>query len=105
MRSFEDLVVYRRGYELALKSYQLTSTFPSSERYELGHQLRTAAVSMLAKDTVEGIPKEFKHFLRNALGSTNEMMVLLKLSKDLVTRKMKVSIAEYDDFREATVQA
>lgn len=100
IRSFEDLVVYRRGYELALKSYQLTSTFPSSERYELGHQIRTASVSIPA-NIAEGYgrkdsEKEFKHFLRNALGSTNEMMVLLKLSKDLGYTEDESLIAEYD---------
>jgi len=100
IRSFEDLVVYQKGYELVLKSYQLTATFPMSERYELGHQIRKAAVSIPA-NIAEGYgrkdsKKEFRHFLRNALGSANEMMVLLKLSKDLGYMADDSLIAEYD---------
>ena len=100
IRTFEDLVVYRKGYELALKSYRLTSTFPSQERYELGHQIRTASVSIPA-NIAEGYgrkdsEKEFKHFLRNALGSTNEMIVLLRLSRDLGYTEDESLVAEYD---------
>ena len=98
--SYEDLKVYKSGYELALKSHELTRSFPEWERRELGYQIRRAAVSIPA-NIAEGYgrknsAKEFKHFLRNALGSTNEMIVLLKLSKDLGYLTEGKLIEQYD---------
>lgn len=85
--SYEDLGVYQNGYRLALKVHRLTQSFPAEERFEIGRQLRTAAVSVPA-NIAEGYGRknsiaEFKHFLRNALGSTNEVVVLLNISRDL----------------------
>ena len=87
IKSFEDLRVYQLSFRLALEVHQLTQSFPRYERFEIGRQLRTAAVSVTL-NIVEGYGRksakaEFKHFLRNALGSSNEVIVLLKLSKEL----------------------
>ena len=82
-----DLGVYQAGYRLALRVHELTQSFPPEEKYELGQQLRRAAVSVPA-NIAEGYGRknscaEFKHFLRNALGSTNEVVVLLSITRDL----------------------
>ena len=87
IKSFEDLRVYQLSFRLALQIHQLTQNFPEYERYELGQQLRKAAVS-IPLNIVEGYGRqsakaEFKHFVRNALGSCNEVVVLLKLAKEL----------------------
>ena len=100
IKSFQDLIVYQKAYRLALQSHKLTRNFPASERMELGYQIRKAAVSVPA-NIAEGYgrknsAKEFKHFLRNALGSTNEMVVLLNISKDLGYIKDDTIIKEYD---------
>lgn len=72
--SFRDLAIYQKSYVLALEVHKLTRELPEVERYELGHQLRKAAVSIPA-NIAEGYGRknsqaEFKHFLRNALGSS-----------------------------------
>ena len=100
IKSFQDLIVYQKAYKLALTSHKLTSNLPASEKRELGYQIRRAAVSVAA-NIAEGYgrknsAKEFKHFLRNALGSTNEMIVLLSLSKDLGYIKNDEIITEYE---------
>ncbi len=100
IKSYEDLEVYKRGYRLALETHSITRNFPEWERRELGNQLRRAAVSIPA-NIAEGYgrknsDKEFKHFLRNALGSSNEMIVLLNLSKDLGYLTETKVIEEYD---------
>ena len=87
IRSYEDLEVYKRGYQLALQIHKLTQSFPGHEKYELGSQLRRAAVS-IPLNIAEGYGRkksaaEFKHFVRMALGSCNEVIVLLKLARDL----------------------
>ncbi len=87
IRSYQDLEVYKRSYQLSLDIHKLSFTLPERERFELSSQLRRAAVSIPLniaegygrKDSV----KEFKHFLRNSLGSCNEVQVLLNLLKDL----------------------
>ena len=59
--SYEDLEVYEKSYKMAQK-------YPEYERYEIGSQLRRAAIS---------IP------LNIAQGSSNEVKVLVQISKDL----------------------
>ena len=100
IRGFEDLRVYQEAYRLVIRSYELTKTYPEQEKREIGYQIRRAAVSIPA-NIAEGYgrknsAKEFKHFLRNALGSSNEMIVLLKLSYDLGYIKEKDIIEKYD---------
>ncbi|MGC7880299.1 four helix bundle protein, partial [Desulforudis sp. 1190] len=63
-------------------------------------QLRKAAASIPA-NIAEGYGRknakaEFRHFLRNALGSSNEMRVLLNLARDLGYHQNTVMIEEYD---------
>ena len=87
IRTFRDLKVYQEAYDLVLKVYEVTRRLPEYERRELGYQLRRAAVSIPA-NIAEGYGRkesdaEFKHFLRNALGSNNEVRVLLDLAQDL----------------------
>ncbi len=87
IKSYEDLRVYQVGYKLALEIHKLTQSFPEYERYELGQQLRKAAVS-IPLNIVEGYGRqsakaEFRHFVRNALGSSNEVIVLLSIVQDL----------------------
>lgn len=98
--SFRDLAIYQKSYVLALEVHKLTRELPEVERYELGHQLRKAAVSIPA-NIAEGYGRknsqaEFKHFLRNALGSSNEIQVLPSMIQDLDYRNTEKLITEYD---------
>ena len=84
---YKQLDVYQRSYQLAKEIHRLTQKFPGTEKYELGSQLRRSAVSIVL-NIAEGYgrkesEKEFQHFLRNALGSCNEVRVLLDFCKDL----------------------
>ncbi len=87
IQSYQDLDVYKRSYQLALDVHRISFTLPQSERYELSSQIRRAAVS-IPLNIAEGYGRkdsqaEFKHFLRNSLGSCNEVQVLLDMLKDL----------------------
>lgn len=86
IKSFKDLEVYQISYELVLQVHSITKDFPCEEKYELGRQLRRAAVSIPA-NIAEGYGKrdsvvEFKRFLRMATGSCNEVLVYLDMIKD-----------------------
>ena len=100
IRSYHDLEVYKRSYKLALDIHQFSFDLPSRERYELSSQIRRAAVS-IPLNIAEGYgrkdsEKEFKHFLRNSLGSCNEVGVLLDMLKDL----SYIEQSSYQDFKE-----
>ena len=85
--SYKDLRIYQRSYELALEIHKTTAKFPMHERRELGSQLRRAATSVPI-NIAEGYgrkrsPEDFKRFLVIALGSSNEVSVILDLVRDL----------------------
>ena len=87
IKVYSDLRIYKKSYEQSIKIHLLTQRYPSYERYEIGSQLRRAAVS-IPLNIAEGYGKkesdaEFKRFLRIALGSNNEVKVLLDMSYDL----------------------
>ena len=101
IKSYEDLRVYQLGYGLALRVHTLSQSFPSHEQYELGQQLRKAAVS-IPLNIAEGYGRqsakaEFRHFVRNALGSSNEVIVLLKIVQDLGYADTTELIKSYDE--------
>ena len=85
--SYKDLRIYQRSYELALEIHKITVKFPVQERRELGSQLRRAATSVPI-NIAEGYgrkrsPEDFRRFLVIALGSNNEVSVILDLVRDL----------------------
>ena len=81
-----SLVAWQRSHELAIEVHRATSRLPASERFELGSQLRRAAVSAAA-NVAEGSGRhgtaEFAHSLSIALGSLSEVDALLKVARDL----------------------
>ena len=87
INGFKDLRVYQKAYELNLKIYSISMNFPEIERYILLDQIRRAAIS-IPLNIAEGYGKkdsdaDFKRFLKMAVGSCNEIEVLLDMSYDL----------------------
>src|SRR6266849_5238874 len=85
--SYRDLRIYQQSYQAALEIHQVTLRFPAFERGELGSQLRRASKSV-AINIAEGYGRkrsavDFKRFLGIALGSCDEVSVLLDFSHDL----------------------
>ena len=82
VRSFQDLRVYQQGYELALTVHRLTRRFPAHEQFELGQQLRRAAVSIPA-NIAEGFGRrdsaaDFRHFCGLRWGLPTRLMQRLQ---------------------------
>ena len=97
--SYHDLEVYKRSYGLALKVHKMSLQFPRHEMYEIGSQLRRAAIS-IPLNIAEGYGRkkhvnDFKNFLINALGSCNEVAVLIEMVKDL-----GYEITDYEELKE-----
>ena len=84
--NFKDLKIWQKGIELAKEVYQITSSFPSSEKYGIVSQMRRAAVSIpsnIAEGFMRRHNKEYKQFLYIALGSLAELETQIILSEQL----------------------
>ena len=86
MSGYRELQVYERSYQAARAIYRITKEFPKEEQYGMVDQMRRASLS-IALNIAEGYAKkesqqEFKRFLLMAMGSANEMEVLIDFAGD-----------------------
>ena len=85
-QNYKDLVVWQKGIEIAKAIYQLTSRFPSEEKFGLVAQMRRAAVSIpsnIAEGQARHTTGEFIQFISHAEGSTAELETQLILGIEL----------------------
>jgi len=85
-KTFRDLIVWQRAYELAIEIYRITDKFPKNEIYGLCQQIRRAAVSIpsnIAEGYGRQFNKEYTQFLSIAYGSLCELETQYSLSVDL----------------------
>ena len=81
--SYEDLSVWKKSMNLAVKIYELTKHMPKEELYGLTAQMRRAAVSIpsnIAEGQQRASTKEFLRFLSIARGSNAELQTQLVLA-------------------------
>ena len=101
---YRKLKVYEKSYKAGLAVYELTKRYPEEEKYGIVSQMRRASTS-IPLNIAEGYAKkssqeEFKRFLLMAIGSANEMSVLLEYSKDLgyiSLQNYEKAAKEYDE--------
>jgi len=84
-RTFEDLEVYQVAREFRKKMYAVTRRLPDFEKYDLGSQIRRAAVS-LTNNMAEGhgrfhYPDQIRFFLHSR-GSLEELVDDLNICLD-----------------------
>lgn len=86
MKNFRDLKVWEKSHRLTLDIYDLTTAFPSAERYGLTAQMRRAASSIPA-NIAEGCGRsgngELSRFLYISMGSASELEYHELLARDL----------------------
>jgi len=83
---YQNLIAWKRAFDLALAVYRETANFPIDERYGLKAQLRRAAVSIpsnIAEGQGRNSKGEFVHFLFIALGSLKEVETQIMISNKL----------------------
>ena len=86
VRNYQDLIVWKKAFQLALDIYQATSHFPNEEKYGLTAQLRRASVSVtsnIAEGEGRNSRAEFRHFLFMALGSLREAETQILIADSL----------------------
>ncbi|MBI4599728.1 four helix bundle protein [Candidatus Uhrbacteria bacterium] len=86
VQSFQDLIVWKKGIELVLAIYELTSHFPREEVFGLASQMKRAAVSIpsnIAEGSMRGTRKDYRHFLYISYGSGAELQTQIAVVKKL----------------------
>lgn len=86
MRNPNELKVHQKALALVLGVYQLTTMFPSEEKFELVRQIRRAVVSVpsnIAEGCSRSSQKDFARFIEIAHGSLLELECQLGLAREL----------------------
>ena len=85
-RTFKDLVVWQKAFELCLRLYRATRSFPTEERFGLTAELRKTARSVVC-NIAEGHRRrstaEYVRFLDISSGSAAELETQLLLAAEL----------------------
>lgn len=92
IKSYKDLIVWQKGYELVKQVYKISSKLPQAEIFALQSQMRRSAVSIvsnIAEGSSRKTRKDYCQFLHIAYGSTSELETQLFLCRDLY--KMEIS--------------
>lgn len=80
INNFQDLLVWQKAMDLVELVYELIKKLPKEEMYELGSQMRRAAVSIpsnIAEGQERNSNKEFINFLCISRGSNAELKTQL----------------------------
>lgn len=86
MKPHTNLIAWKLSMKFAAKLYQLTSLFPTTEKFGIVSQIRRASVSVptnIAEGTARKGNKETIQFLYISIGSLSELETLLILSNSL----------------------
>ena len=86
IKSYKDLIVWQKGYELVKQVYKISSKLPPAEVFALQSQMRRSAVSIvsnIAEGSSRKTRKDYCHFLHIAYGSISELETQLFLCRDL----------------------
>jgi four helix bundle protein len=84
MRNFKELKIWQKGFDIAIKCFQLVSTFPKEEKYALSSQITRAAIS-IASNIAEGSSRksdrDYHRFVEISLGSAFELETQLLIAE------------------------
>ena len=83
LKSYQELIAWKKSMDLAEQVYRVTRTFPKEELYGLTSQVRRAAVSVpsnIAEGQSQSSTSDFLRFLAIARGSLAELETQLLLA-------------------------
>ena len=103
LKSYRDLKVWQKSYNLCLKLYRITAKFPTEERYGLTSQIRRSAVS-IPSNIAEGYGRkttvDYIRFLYISYSSICELETQIYLAGDLNL----ISIVELEPLKQAIAE-
>ena len=96
VKSFKDLIVWQKAFNLAEQVYKLAKQLPEEEKFGLRSQLQRSSVSIVS-NIAEGYERnnlgEYIHFLGIARGSSAELEAQLLLSEKLYGLRVEPAMA------------
>jgi four helix bundle protein len=95
IKSYKDLIVWQKGYELVKQVYKITAKLPQSEIFALQSQMRRSAVSIvsnIAEGSSRKTRNDYCQFMHIAYGSTSELETQLFICRDLYNIDINESI-------------
>ena len=100
--NFEKLEVWKYSIEFAKNIYEITETFPDTEKFGLVSQIRRAAVSIssnLAEGSAKQSLKDQARFTEIAFGSLMEILnqTILAFKLNFIKEKYYFNVREYID--------
>ena len=86
LKSYKDLKVWQKSYELCLDIYRIAAKFPKEERYGLTSQIRRSVVSIpsnIAEGYGRKTTKDYIRMLYISYGSVCKLETQILLAGDL----------------------
>lgn len=97
MRNFKGLKIWQKGFEIAVNSFKLVSTFPKEEKFGISSQITKAAVSIssnIAEGSSRSSEKDYKRYLEISLGSSFELetQLLIAASVNYGDKELRITL-------------
>jgi len=86
MRNFRELKIWKNGIEIAIKTYQVTETFPKEDKFSIVQQMNRAGISIpsnIAEGCSRKSEKDYYRFIEIALGSAFELETQVVIAEQL----------------------
>jgi len=84
MRNFKELKIWQKGFEIAVKAFELTNEFPKEEKYGIVSQTTRAAVSIpsnIAEGSSRNSERDYSRYIEISLSLSFELETQLLISK------------------------
>ena len=99
MRNFKQLLIWQKGFQIAVNSIKFVAAFPKEEKYGISSQISRAAVSIpsnIAEGSSRTSMKDYNRFLEISLGSTFELetQLILALKFKYITQEQMGAFEE-----------
>ncbi|NOT51616.1 MAG: four helix bundle protein [Chitinophagaceae bacterium] len=86
MRNFKEIKIWQKGFQIAVNSFKITSTFPGQEKFSLALQINKAGVSIpssIAEGSSRSSEKDYNRFIEISLGSSFELETQLLIAREV----------------------
>lgn len=103
MRNFKQLLIWQKGFQIAVKAFHFTASLPKDEKFGLTSQITKAAVSIpsnIAEGSSRTSGKDYNRFLEISLGSSFEAETQLLITEAINygdNEKRKELLREIDE--------
>ena len=84
MKNFKQLLIWQKGFDIAVQSFKLIESFPREERFSLSNQITRASVSIpsnIAEGSSRSSEKDYNRFREHSLGSSYELETQLLIAR------------------------